>query len=188
MLLLAIFGLYYGLAATALSFLTNLFATIAVMFKAWQSRRVLKKYVVAGPGMASQMEKVLSLLVESGMAYCALWGGIDGEAFDIPGQKDFWDIFTIIVNGTLVPLIAIYPTVIIVLVALNRSHIADGFTTPTQSNAGRHPLPALAIGVNTSVITHCDPQMKRGTESKRVLVIEGPSTHLAEEQKLGYVV
>lgn len=84
-------GVSYGIAATALSLGTNLFATATVAFKAWYaplknhtssametdlfcrvSRRVLKRYVVAGT-TASQVEKVLSLLVESGALYCAIW-------------------------------------------------------------------------------------------------------------------
>ena len=32
----------------------------------------LRQYIVAGP-VASQMEKVFALLVESGAIYCALW-------------------------------------------------------------------------------------------------------------------
>lgn len=37
-----------------------------------KSRRILKRYIVIGT-MVSQMEKVFSLLVESGLIYCALW-------------------------------------------------------------------------------------------------------------------
>lgn len=81
-------GFSYGIAATALSLSTNVFATVAVAVKAWyvplaiaievrlkfhrRSRMVLKRYMVTG-AMSSQMEKVLSLLVESGTLYCTLW-------------------------------------------------------------------------------------------------------------------
>ncbi|KAM5540170.1 hypothetical protein V8D89_006310 [Ganoderma adspersum] len=166
----------------------------------WQSRRFLKRYVVTGP-MVSQMQKVFSLLVESGMIYCALWGVVlawqageyKGNVWE-SGDNSFWNVFNVIMNGALVPLIAIYPTVIIVVVALNRSHIENGFprTCPEMSI---HPLSRrpLAVAVHTTVTTSCDDQL--GGSSERVLVIggedinskddaEGSSTHTTEERKL----
>ncbi|KAI1791474.1 hypothetical protein LXA43DRAFT_889216 [Ganoderma leucocontextum] len=65
-------GFSYGVAASALSFSTNLCATVLVGYKAWEARRRLRQYIVAGP-VASQVEKVFALLLESGAAYCALW-------------------------------------------------------------------------------------------------------------------
>ncbi|KAI1784824.1 hypothetical protein LXA43DRAFT_190553, partial [Ganoderma leucocontextum] len=148
-------GFSYGVAATVLSLSTNLFSTAAVMVKAWQSRRTLKRYVVTGP-MVSQTEKVFSLLIESGAIYCALWvmvlawqaGTYMGMGW-IAGDNSFWDIFNVIMNGALVPLIAIYPTVIIVLVALSRSHVESGFTkTSSQSSVCALPLRPLTVAVN----------------------------------------
>ncbi len=88
----AMYGGYsYGVAATVLSFSTNFYATTLVGYRAWcvpshmpphpyfspigllrEARRRLRQYIVAGP-VASQMEKVFSLLVESGAIYCAFW-------------------------------------------------------------------------------------------------------------------
>ena len=82
-------GLSFGIVATVLSWCTNLYVTAAVALKAWyvfrevrasecrlihyrQSRRSLKRYIVTG-AMVSQTEKVLSLLVESGAIYSAIW-------------------------------------------------------------------------------------------------------------------
>ena len=50
-----------------------------------QSRRNLRRYFVTGP-RASQVEKVFSLLVESGMIYCALWVSIKSP--HIPTQDE----------------------------------------------------------------------------------------------------
>ncbi|KAM5531450.1 hypothetical protein V8D89_014907 [Ganoderma adspersum] len=194
-------GFSYGVAATVLSLVTNMFATCAVMVRAWQSRRKLRQYFVTGP-RASQVEKVFSLLVESGMIYCALWtvvlawqaGTYDWGTIWAQGDNSFWDIFDVIINGALVHLIAIYPTVIIVLVALNRSHMESGFTRPSQDSVYALPLHPLTVAVNTTVSTRCDSQTP-GMRSESVLVIgqeeyfvprdfpEDFSTHTTEERK-----
>ena len=84
----------YGVAAAALSFGTNLWATLLVGYKALYvassvpprfqtsysdsrtytrvSRRFVRKHVIAG-SLGLQTERVLSLLLESGAFYCAIW-------------------------------------------------------------------------------------------------------------------
>ena len=84
---------------------------------------------------------------------------------------------------------AIYPTAIIVLVALNRSHIETAFTRSTPSSFSHLPLRPLTVAVNTTVTTLSDNQHRGGFN--RVLVIDGPegsSTHTTDEQKLGDIV
>ncbi|KAM5540003.1 hypothetical protein V8D89_006335 [Ganoderma adspersum] len=164
-------GFSYDAAATVLFPSTNLFATVAVVLKTWQSRRVLRRYFVTSPTF-SPTQRLFTLLVESGMVYCALWIVVlvwqAGKYLGIPshrGDNSFWDVFTVIINGALVPLIAIYPTIIIVIVVLNRSHIENSFTGTSHSSMSENgfyavplPVPPLAIAVNTTVMTHCDSE------------------------------
>ena len=85
-------GLPAGIAACVLSLSTNVLATALVGYKAWcvadlmleflvwrkftdisrESRRRLKKYLAAST-QASQVEKLFSLLIESGAVYSAIW-------------------------------------------------------------------------------------------------------------------
>lgn len=88
---------------------------------------------------------------------------------------------------------AIYPTVIIVLIALNRSHVENGFMKSSQITLGPEAVRPLTVDVNATVITARDGQP--GEETETVLIIakrefpyvdasEGSSTHTAEERKL----
>ncbi|KAM5536749.1 hypothetical protein V8D89_009588 [Ganoderma adspersum] len=154
-------GVSSGVAASVLSFSTNLCATVLVGYKAWEARRRLREYIVAGP-MASQMEKVFALLVESGAAYCALWAVVVawqiGDYQKIvetnSGNNTFWDIFDVIIKGALVPLIAIYPTIIIVLVALNRSHVENGMASTGQTSSSGASIRLTTVRVDTTVASH----------------------------------
>ena len=60
---------------------------------------------------------------------------------------------------------AIYPTIIIVLVALNRSHIEKGLSQHIESM----PTPRLAITANTMETRYTAPDYRRS----EVLVIDG---------------
>ncbi|KAM5546327.1 hypothetical protein V8D89_000453 [Ganoderma adspersum] len=203
-------GASCGVAASVLSLCTNLYATAAVALKAWHFRRILRRYIVTGP-MFSQAGKALSMLVESGMIYCGIWvlvvayqagmyaraPGNDQCLADIScGTKyyhSFWYIFGFINESSLVPLIAIYPTIIIILVALNRSHVENGFLKATQS--GFHPavpLRELTVAVDTAVTTRCDIESRGSSGTIRAICeeefapedrIEGSSIHAEEEKK-----
>ncbi|PIL26704.1 hypothetical protein GSI_11231 [Ganoderma sinense ZZ0214-1] len=192
-------GVSSGVAASVLSFSTNLCATVLVGYKAWEARRRLRQYIVAGP-VASQMEKVFALLVESGAAYCALWavvvawqiGDYQTEVETNAGNNTFWDIFGVIINDALVPLIAIYPTIIIVLVALNRSHVENGMASTGQTSSTGASIRLTTVRVDTTVASHHDHQLPRRSE---VLVIgerefglgsiseAGASTHAVNDER-----
>ncbi|KAM5542712.1 hypothetical protein V8D89_003673 [Ganoderma adspersum] len=130
----------YAQASVVLSLSTNVLATSLVAYKAWVHRQLLKQHL-ASAGTTSQVLKALALLIESGCIYCVLL------VFVIVYQTDttpsgraglmfnkFGAYFT---YGCLVPLVAIYPTIIIVLVALKRSPIDAGVRqAPGRSSEG----------------------------------------------------
>ncbi|PIL28066.1 hypothetical protein GSI_09819 [Ganoderma sinense ZZ0214-1] len=170
-------GVAIGLAACVLSLSTNALATLLVACKAWQLRRRLRRYLGMGSRI-SQVQKLLSLLIESGAVYCALLAVLltfqvanlydHMEEPPAPPAAYFLDIFAVIANGVLIPIIvrstspnmpagaithshhllfarddvppdhrdlfqAIYPTVVIIFVALNKSHMEKGFTQHLES-------------------------------------------------------
>ncbi|KAM5536427.1 hypothetical protein V8D89_009863 [Ganoderma adspersum] len=145
-------GLPIGVAACALSLSTNVLATSLIGYKAWQMRRRLRGYLVAKIG-GSQVEKLFAVLIESGAVYCAIWAVV--VVFQVaeynatmalgPARASFLDILSVFMGGAVVPAVAIYPAFIIVLVALNRSHIEKGLTQNMQSV----PTPNIAITINT---------------------------------------
>ncbi|TBU54604.1 hypothetical protein BD310DRAFT_969713 [Dichomitus squalens] len=86
---------------------------------------------------SSRIERLLVLLVESGTVYCLLWGFIlayQTSSFTDPAlesrlEQQVLTGFDYFMKGCLIPLIGIYPTTIIVLVALNRSHFHGTVST-----------------------------------------------------------
>ncbi|KAM5545305.1 hypothetical protein V8D89_000918, partial [Ganoderma adspersum] len=160
-------GSPYGVAATVLSLCTNLCATIAVALKAWYRRKTLKQYVVIGT-TASRTGKMFALLVESGVIYCAIWIVLvayqtgmynhdGGRTADKTYLHSFWFVFGLIANSAVVPMIAIYPTIIIVLLALDRSHMESGFMKTEDTGYYRLPPHPLTVVVDTVVTTRRDP-------------------------------
>ncbi|KAI0310734.1 hypothetical protein OF83DRAFT_1178251 [Amylostereum chailletii] len=75
----------------------------------------------------------MALLLESGTVYCLLWLFVVGYSLDKVttyfsngvGLKNAGDNF---VKGALIQLVGIYPTLVIVLVCLERSHCDHHFT------------------------------------------------------------
>ncbi|PIL28078.1 hypothetical protein GSI_09831 [Ganoderma sinense ZZ0214-1] len=140
-----------------------------------QSRRRLKGYLAANVG-GSQVEKLLTLLIESGAIYSGIWGVVVAYQVDhylevnllnTPSLEtaNFINYFVVIMNGGLIPLIAIYPTVIIVLVTLNRSLVERGISQNLESV----PTPHLAT-IDVS-ITNPSLRQSQARRTAEILVI-----------------
>ncbi|PIL25603.1 hypothetical protein GSI_11351 [Ganoderma sinense ZZ0214-1] len=184
-------GFSFGVAATALSLATNVLATTLMRGLGlgrsdsdWRDdsdrryRSFLKKYVEIGTRV-SRLEKIMVLLVESGIAYCVLWiviaillaGLNDQHVYDSHGVlqlTSFWNICAVFVQGGLVPLIAvpvvsgesaytdmaIYPTIIIVVVTLDRSQVEQQFWTADARSRGTAVETVIAmddgVGIETA--------------------------------------
>ncbi|TBU31093.1 hypothetical protein BD309DRAFT_866060, partial [Dichomitus squalens] len=65
-------GSMWGLMGDIFSVLVNLLATALITYKAWHHRRFVRDYLRAASSR-SQAERVLFLLIESGVAYCLIW-------------------------------------------------------------------------------------------------------------------
>ncbi|KAM5538776.1 hypothetical protein V8D89_007498 [Ganoderma adspersum] len=132
----------YAYTAVFMSLATNVLATALIAYKAWEHRRLVKKHFAAS-GTKSQVLQALALLVESGSMYCVLMTfAAVYEVASVPPQAGtgltslrFYDAGEYITHGCIIPLAAIYPTVIIVLVALRRSPIdTTGLSRVTQDH------------------------------------------------------
>ncbi|KAH9010952.1 hypothetical protein EDB83DRAFT_380543 [Lactarius deliciosus] len=94
---------------------TNLVSTGLIAWKAWQHRVSFRKYLHEGSGSVI-VERVLALLIESGFIYCCLWVVYLISALDvIPGF--------IVMEHVLFFSSGLYPTLIIILVAMQKSLI-----------------------------------------------------------------
>ncbi|TBU21491.1 hypothetical protein BD311DRAFT_772049 [Dichomitus squalens] len=121
-------------AAGILSFMNNVTATSLIAYKAWSHRIFLRRHLGA-EGAKTRLLRILALFVESGSLYCGLLTLIIAYMFDPAGYIPPGDAFNAMpyysggdyfVYGCLVPIVALYPITIIVIVALERSALELG--------------------------------------------------------------
>ncbi|KAL1718963.1 hypothetical protein EV715DRAFT_273181 [Schizophyllum commune] len=147
--------------------LTNVVATTLVAAKVWYYRREIKS-AIGSWRKASQVEKVLVLLLESGCVYCLIWVvrlSIDlaaGTGKTVHGYR--------IIGGTYHSIAGIYPTLIVIAVAGQRS-ATQALALSTQAlppleflQAEEGPLSSLRIsssaGTSGSALQHTPPYFR----------------------------
>ncbi|ETW82539.1 hypothetical protein HETIRDRAFT_426177 [Heterobasidion irregulare TC 32-1] len=108
------------IASWAMSMATNAAATILIAYRTWQHRQSIKK-ILGSTDKVTGAERILWLLVESGLIYFVLWVpqvvGFSPAAYTVPSARLAEDILNDIGNQ----IVGLYPTMIVVLVNLNRS-------------------------------------------------------------------
>ncbi|KAI0752523.1 hypothetical protein C8Q80DRAFT_1117928 [Daedaleopsis nitida] len=117
----------WGLAASVLSLVANVMATSLIVYKTWRRRSLVRLHLGIGSARTS-VGRALELLIASGTAYSILWllivvyqaGAISLGSGD-SAMSTFIYRFHFVVEGCLIALIGIYPTLVILLVAMNRS-------------------------------------------------------------------
>ncbi|KAI0754092.1 hypothetical protein C8Q80DRAFT_345519 [Daedaleopsis nitida] len=222
-----------GIATCVLSLVTNFAATAVIGYKAWQHRRLIAKHLRLR-SRRSQVERVLALIVESGVIYCIIWIFVVAYQFAVTrfhlsaasthhitdhvsihvnassapivhanastsagAARDAMNAFTrrtdtsadlsnvpfvhgfeFFVEGCLVFAIAIYPTIIILIVALNKSYYDDGGIGLGlgAGNTGDLPLP-ISVGRQSLVFQ----QQTTGVRSE----LHSGSEERATEDRLG---
>ncbi|KAI0753972.1 hypothetical protein C8Q80DRAFT_1116841 [Daedaleopsis nitida] len=134
-----------GAVASILSLVTNVVATLLTAYKAWTHARLLRNYFSAG-SMMTNVERILILLTETGLVYSGIWvvvaiyqiGINQGDLYDSSVSNvasNFWGVVGYFINGALVPTIAIYPMMIIVLVALKKSQMDRSFESQESGSS-----------------------------------------------------
>ncbi|TBU33820.1 hypothetical protein BD309DRAFT_55444 [Dichomitus squalens] len=163
-----------------LSLAVNAIATILIGHKAWVYRRVLRGQLGRGRSKMRAM-KALALLVESGMIYCILLIIVviyeaSSASFVSPDvhQNGFLDTVAYYTYACFIPVIAIYPVLIIVIVALNWSPIEHSMTQVNMTGHGAPGSPHDARdheGFTMSTVVMTDTLHSQYTQDD---VIEDP--------------
>ncbi|KAI1783405.1 hypothetical protein LXA43DRAFT_1132551, partial [Ganoderma leucocontextum] len=183
----------YAQASAVLSLATNVLATSLIGYKAWEHRQLMKRHF-AGAGTASRVLKALALLIESGCIYCALLIiVIIYQAVPVAPQAGPEVVFMTVAGdftyGCFVPIVAIYPTIIVVLVALKRSPIDTGGLSQVRQVHGHGSGTAEGGTSSTIVFHHSTFRTSAGVETEGVTegipVGNRRSTHSLETKVLG---
>lgn len=88
---------------------TNILSTSLIAWKAWEYRRTVSAHLRKGSA-SDRAEKVLALLIESGLVYCLIWIFYLMTAFNVlPGSGSYT------VNLVMLFLSSMYPAVIIII-------------------------------------------------------------------------
>ncbi|PIL28303.1 hypothetical protein GSI_09592 [Ganoderma sinense ZZ0214-1] len=123
-------------AAAALSLATNLAATALISIKAFLHNRRLTKYLGSSGGKTRAL-KMFALLIESGSVYCVILLVVLVYQFNSDTAGPIFTAEYFFVYGCLVPLVAIYPTGIVFLTALDWSPLHWGLS---ESMVSQGPL------------------------------------------------
>ncbi|KAI0687113.1 hypothetical protein C8T65DRAFT_835336 [Cerioporus squamosus] len=132
-------GTLFGLSAVSMSLATNAVATCFSGYRAWIHVRSLKH--LSRRLTFTGAEQILVLVAESGFVYSAIWvlvviwqaGENNNNIFTYgTGSASFWGVIGYFVNSGLVPVVAIYPMLIIVIVALKRTQREGTYMFSTQ--------------------------------------------------------
>ncbi|ESK87370.1 hypothetical protein Moror_11704 [Moniliophthora roreri MCA 2997] len=110
--------------AWGISLLTNVVSTSLIAVRAWQHRRFLRE---GNPRLHSKSQRILVVLVESGFVYCLFWLSQLILFFDFEGFG-FATYLYMFLSTMGDQISGVYPTMIIILVYMQRS-ISDSTTT-----------------------------------------------------------
>ncbi|KAJ6460514.1 hypothetical protein C8R45DRAFT_1029296 [Mycena sanguinolenta] len=112
------------IVALILSALVNIWATLMITYQAWQCRLVIRHYL-KDTDTRVFAESMLALFAETGTIYTILW--ILKNIIIIPRVEptSYTDYATVVMYQ----MTGMYPTVIIILVALKKSHLEHQFTS-----------------------------------------------------------
>ncbi|KAI5835352.1 hypothetical protein K523DRAFT_260799 [Schizophyllum commune Tattone D] len=180
---------------------TNIVATVVVSWRVWRYRRDIK-FNLDPLGRKTRLEKILVLLVESGFIYCFLWAFALAVQY-LGGDGAFFALYSI-VGRAYHSISGIYPTIIILAVAMQRSEESiftarQDASAPTQSlrfegSTGRFESSTTSTGAGAtttlSMPTHSEvvangaefrstgsaPSQYIGTASSERLEDDGSST------------
>ncbi|KAF9256467.1 hypothetical protein L218DRAFT_1081347 [Marasmius fiardii PR-910] len=122
--LLAPGELAIDITALILSALVNIWATAMIAYQAWRCRRNIRRYL-KDTTRRSFAESILILFTETGTVYTSLW--ILKNIIIIPQVMD--TSYTIYASVIMYQMTGMYPTVLIILVALHKSHLESQFTS-----------------------------------------------------------
>ncbi|KAH9032243.1 hypothetical protein EDB85DRAFT_1259770 [Lactarius pseudohatsudake] len=130
---------------------TNLVSTGLIAWKAWQHRVSVRKHLGEGTGSV-RVNRVFALLIDSGFVYCCLWILYLISAFDVipyPGAT--------VIDNVLMFVSGLYPTLIVTLVAMQKSPVEhySTYSTGIQFATGPAFAQPSARSIPSYVYTIC---------------------------------
>ncbi|KAI1794338.1 hypothetical protein LXA43DRAFT_1179533 [Ganoderma leucocontextum] len=151
----------YGAISGIVSLLTNMTATLLIGRKAWQHKKILSQGLGASKGrwMTPTM-KVLLLLVESGTVYSIIlavavaYNLVSSSPSGLGSSPKFVSVIKVFLGGCFVQILAIYPTVIIFIVAINQSILEGSLVNASPSSAIPTRILPGTVVVSSSSTTH----------------------------------
>jgi len=101
---------------------TDILSTGLIAWKAWQRRITVGKHLCEG-SRSARVDRVFALLIESGFIYCCIWILYVISAFQVLPDPGFtvMDAVLLFVSG-------LYPTLIVILVGMQRSPVEHSST------------------------------------------------------------
>ncbi|KAF5391004.1 hypothetical protein D9757_004037 [Collybiopsis confluens] len=163
--------------ALTCSVLINVWATGMVALRAWHCRNGIRLHL-ASSDRRSYTESVLTLFVESGIIYTVLW--IGKNVIIIPGVAD--TSYTNYAIFTMNQAVGMYPTVILVLVALQRSHIEFQFTYDSSKNTAGNQDGSITFSRVTQPDWHTTSAATRNGGASDIMVTVERSTTISGMQ------
>ncbi|THU82198.1 hypothetical protein K435DRAFT_460859 [Dendrothele bispora CBS 962.96] len=101
---------------SALPLVMNFFATSLIAYKAWSYRVNIKHNLAETKRSKNQVEKVLALLVESGLIYMAFW-----IVFAVSLQQDADSLFSQLYGVVMLFVSALYPLLVVLIASMEMS-------------------------------------------------------------------
>ncbi|KAJ7592084.1 hypothetical protein C8J56DRAFT_1162570 [Mycena floridula] len=129
-------------------FLTNFISTLLMGYKVWIYKAEIKQSLGLSHNKRTKVERVLILLTESGSIYCLLWLSMLVLSLKSPNNQS---LSFKLISSILPQLVAIYPILIILLLALEKANLELTVTGPSFS----HSL-QFASRPQVSTETHSD--------------------------------
>ncbi|KAI0315904.1 hypothetical protein OF83DRAFT_307893 [Amylostereum chailletii] len=189
---IAFIGLYIFLLLTYLVIMTR------------QHRRLIREHSQHG-STRTRAEKIMVLFVESGLLYCLLWASLTVNAFiqvfpvpvDLQPGVRVSTAGNVFLNGGLIQLIGIYPTIVIILACLEIAHCDRDFiynqTIPAPPEI---PLRHITVETQDTMTSREETQersIRPGRECNLIFAIRLPfhRTYLANViylQGIGIVI
>jgi len=160
-----------------MSLLTNILATSIISHKAWKHRQLIKHVLYDDPETTttSKVQHILALLVESGLLY--ITSGITvliAVLVRLPVVGTIGDIYMPI-NGQIV---GIYPTIVLVIVSMQRSMDTTTFMPQGPSSVDlEFAVPAPRLNPTSSTATMSTMRSLSSSSSHRTMADGSTTDH-----------
>ncbi|KAI0665760.1 hypothetical protein C8Q78DRAFT_1157430 [Trametes maxima] len=134
----------WAIPASALSLISNVAATSLIAAKTWKHRQALRELMTSSSG-GTRVQKIMFLLVESGVIYCALCTIALAvqlhSIFQGPLQEsEAYTTFIECFFQSLPALVAFYPTILIILISRQGHPASCSDTEQNMPNTGSTPI------------------------------------------------